>query len=36
MIAGSKIAVIDGPGHEVYFDSAEAATAAHLKFIKSL
>jgi pimeloyl-ACP methyl ester carboxylesterase len=36
MVAGSKIAVIEGPGHEVYFDSAEAATAAHLKFIKSL
>jgi pimeloyl-ACP methyl ester carboxylesterase len=35
-IAGARIAVIDGKGHEIYVDQAEACAAAVLKFINSL
>jgi pimeloyl-ACP methyl ester carboxylesterase len=35
-IPGARIAVIDGKGHEIYADRAEASTAAVLKFIASL
>jgi pimeloyl-ACP methyl ester carboxylesterase len=35
-IPGARIAVIDGKGHEIYVDQAEACAAAVLKFIGSL
>ena len=35
-IPGASIAVIDGKGHEIYADRAEACAAAVLKFIESL
>jgi pimeloyl-ACP methyl ester carboxylesterase len=34
-IPGARIAVIDGKGHEIYVDQAEACAAALLKFINS-
>jgi pimeloyl-ACP methyl ester carboxylesterase len=34
-IPGARIAVIDGKGHEIYADRAEACAAAVLKFIES-
>jgi len=35
-IAGSHIAVIEGHGHEIYLDGAEACIAALLSFLRSL
>jgi len=35
-IPGARIAVIDGKGHEIYADQAEACTTALLRFINSL
>ena len=35
-IPGARIAVIDGKGHEIYVDQAEACAASVLKFVDSL
>ena len=35
-IPNARIAVIDGKGHEIYADQAEACAAAVVKFIESL
>ena len=35
-IPGARIAVIDGKGHEIYVDQAEACVTALLRFINSL
>jgi hypothetical protein len=35
-IPGARIAVINGKGHEIYADEAEACAAALYKFIGSL
>jgi pimeloyl-ACP methyl ester carboxylesterase len=35
-IAGSRIAVIEGHGHEIYLDRAEECIAALLSFLRSL
>ena len=36
LIPNARIAVIEGPGHEIYVDQAEECIAAFLRFLSTL
>jgi pimeloyl-ACP methyl ester carboxylesterase len=36
MIPHARIAVVEGPGHEIYVDEPEECINAFLKFLRSL